>query len=189
MFLLRRPAPSAINRFIDESRDLPLSYADVGITKTTVPSVHEYLAIVGNGQAAFARARQALVDWKQFDLGWVELHPQRSSIDVGANVAVLIKHLGFWSLNGCRVVFHSVATPTHFGYAYGTLTTHGESGEELFEVFLDPNKTDVIYRIRVTAKPQALLAQLGAPYVAMLQARFRRDSAAAMRRAVNSLTP
>ena len=31
-----------------------------------------------------------------------------------------------------------------FGFAYGTLTNHAESGEELFEVFLDPATGDVI---------------------------------------------
>ena len=36
---------------------------------------------------------------------------------------------------------------TRFGFAYGTLTNHAESGEELFEVFLDPQRADVIYRI------------------------------------------
>ncbi|HUQ89511.1 MAG TPA: DUF1990 family protein, partial [Vicinamibacterales bacterium] len=65
-----------------------------------------------------------------------------------------------------------------------TLPNHAESGEELFEVYIDPRTDDVIYRIRATSKPQSMLAWLGQPIVRVLQARFRRDSAAAMKRAI-----
>lgn len=71
-----------------------------------------------------------------------------------------------------------------FGFAYGTLTNHAEAGEELFEVFLDPQTDEVIYQIRATSWAQATLARIGQPIVRVLQARFRRDSVAAMRRAV-----
>ena len=68
---------------------------------------------------------------------------------------------------------------TSFGFAYGTLTNHAEAGEELFEVFMDPRTEDVMYRIRATSWPRATLARVGHPIVRALQARFRRDSAAA----------
>ncbi len=85
---------------------------------------------------------------------------------------------------------YGVADETHarFGFAYGTLTNHAENGEELFEVFLDTQTDDVIYRIRAVSRPQAALARMGYPVVRHLQARFRRDSAAAMRRAVRPRT-
>ena len=86
-------------------------------------------------------------------------------------------------MNGCRVAYHADAERHDaFGYAYGTLPNHAESGEELFEVFIDPRTDDVIYRIRATSKPQAMLTWIGQPIVRALQARFRRDSAAAMKR-------
>jgi len=73
---------------------------------------------------------------------------------------------------------------TESGFAYGTLTNHAEAGEELFEVFLDPQTDQVMYRIRAVSWPQVMLARLGQPIVRLLQARFRRDSAAAMKRAM-----
>ena len=103
-------------------------------------------------------------------------------------VAVLIHHLGFWSLNGCRVI-HVAGCETdgvRFGFVYGTLTNHAESGEELFEVFIDPDTKNVTYRIRATSRPQTPLAWIGRPVVRVLQARFRTDSAAAIRRAIHS---
>jgi uncharacterized protein (UPF0548 family) len=70
-----------------------------------------------------------------------------------------------------------------FGYAYGTLTNHAESGEELFEVFVDPPSGEVMYRIRAVSWPQTAFTRIGQPIVRVLQSRFRRDSAAAMTRA------
>ena len=103
-------------------------------------------------------------------------------------MAVLIRHLGFWSLNGCRVLYSvgSLDDVARFGFAYGTLTNHAESGEELFEVFIDPQTDEVLYRIRAISWPQATLARVGQPIVRVLQERFRDHSAAAMKRATRS---
>src|SRR5262249_12210980 len=138
-----------------------------------------------NGAAAFERARLALTAWKHFNIGWVQVFPREASINTGTVVAVLIRHCGFWSLNGARVLYHVGGSGDQeaFGVAYGTLTNHAESGEELFEVFIDRASGDVKYRIRAVSRPQVLLARVGQPIVRLLQARFRRDSAEAMKRA------
>jgi uncharacterized protein (UPF0548 family) len=190
MFLARRPTPHEIDRFLNDSQDLPLSYGPIGIvTSNTVHRrLDEATVSVGRGVADFERARAALVAWKQFDIGWVETFPRHAPVTAGTVVAVLIRHCGFWSLNGCRVLYE-VGGPTdaaRFGFAYGTLTNHAESGEELFEVFIDPLTQDVVYRIRAISRPQAALARIGQPIVRALQARFRRDSAAAMARATRA---
>ena len=170
-------------------RELPISFSPIGIvrTETTGHQFDRVVVPIGRGRADFERARAALVAWKQFDIGWVELFPRQASIDAGTNAAVLIRHFGFWSLNGCRVVY-SVGDDEHglrFGYAYGGLTSHAEAGEEIFEVFMDPRTDDVLYRIRAVSWPRVVLAHLGQPIVRLLQARFRRDSVEAMRRATN----
>ena len=185
MFLARRPSPQTIDRFVRDSQALPLSYRPVGISgpQSTRPGVTEATTVVGNGGADFANARAALCAWKQFDIGWVETFPPLAPLTVGTVVGVLIRHFGFWSLNGCRVVY-SVADESRFGFAYGTLTNHAESGEELFEVFLEPGTDEVKFRIRAISWPQAPLARVGHPVVRVLQARFRAHSVAAMRRAI-----
>ncbi len=193
MFLARRPSAEQIERFLRESRDRPLSYGPVGIVAghgerrnpTGRGHLDEATVVIGHGPSAFDRARTALMAWKQFDLGWVETFPPNAPVDVGTNVAVLIRHLGFWSLNGCRVLYTvgSEDGIVRFGFAYGTLTNHAESGEELFEVSFDPRTDEVIYRIRAKSWPQAMLARVGQPIVRVLQARFRAHSAAAMMRA------
>ena len=162
MFLVRRPSPEHIDRFLRESHVLPLSYSPTGIVRadTVRQDFDEATVAIGHGKAAFERARAALIAWKQFDIGWVETFPRAAPIAAGSVVVVLIHHFGFWSL-----------------------TNHAESGEELFEVFIDPQTEDVIYRIRAISWPQALLARVGKPIARLLQACFRRDSAAAMKRA------
>jgi uncharacterized protein (UPF0548 family) len=188
MFMARRPSPETIDRFLRESQDLPLSYGPIGFVTTEHPgrNLDEATVSIGRGLTDFERARAALMAWKQFDIGWVETFPRYAPIAVGTVVAVLIRHLGFWSLNGCRVVYSvgGSADVSQYGFAYGTLTNHAESGEEIFEVFVDPQTDAVMYRIRATSWPQATLARIGYPIVRVLQARFRRDSAAAMRRAI-----
>lgn len=119
-------------------------------------------------------------------MGWVELFPRVAAIEPGTVVAVLVHHLGFWSLNACRVVYgvgdrHSGSS---FGFAYGTLTNHAELGEEIFEVMIEPETEEVIYRIQAVSKPHAALARIGYPVARYYQERFRRDSTEALRRAI-----
>ncbi len=190
MFLARRPSLETIDRFLHESEALPLSYGPVGLVRTASVrrDLDEATVVIGHGETDFERARAALMAWKQFDIGWVETFPRDAPVAVGTVVAVLIRHFGFWSLNGCRVLYavDGADDVTRFGFAYGTLTNHAEAGEELFEVFIDPQTDAVMYRIRAVSWPQATLARIGQPIVRVLQSRFRRHSAAAMSRAARS---
>lgn len=186
MFLTRRPAPRQIEEFIKQSESLPLSYEPIGIVRQAPQGFQsdESVSIIGRGEPAFARAKLGLMSWRHFELGWVELLPGNAAVEPGTNVVVLVHHLGFWSLNGCRIVYLTGEEDARrFGFAYGTLTNHSECGEEIFEVSLN-ERDEVIYRIRAVSKPQASLARLGYPYTRMLQARFRRDSARALNAAV-----
>jgi len=190
VFLLKRPTRREIERFIDRSHGLPLSYGPTGIVRHRPAGKRfdEQVVTVGRGEADFERARDALERWKHFSIRWVEAFPARLSIEAGTDVAVLIRHLGFWSLNGARVLYHVGRSDGQdaFGFAYGTLTNHAESGEELFEVSIDRQSGHVTYRIRAVSRPQSVLTWIGQPIVRLLQARFRHDSAAAMRRAISA---
>jgi uncharacterized protein (UPF0548 family) len=188
LFLAHRPTPHEIERFLDASRALPLSYAPAGLAHTGAAGfrIDEQVARVGSGDAAFSRAVSALEDWRHFEFGWVQLFPRRVAPADGTVVAVAIRHFGFWSLNGCRVLYQTGDRLTTRGFAYGTLTNHAECGEEIFEVRLDPATGEVTYRIRAVSRPRAMLARVGYPLTTMLQARFRRDSARAVRLAVET---
>jgi uncharacterized protein (UPF0548 family) len=189
MFLTRRPSQFELEEFLSHSRHLPLSYDPIGIAKQSSPGFKfdQASAVIGHGAPAFERAKVALTEWRHFDLGWVELFPHDALIEPGSVVAVLVRHLGFWSLNGCRVVYSIGDTQTgaSFGFAYGTLSNHAEMGEESFEVSFTPETEEVRYQIRAVSRARALLARLGYPFTRFLQDRFRRDSIKAMQRAVS----
>ena len=189
MFLARRPSAAAISEFIAHSRQLPLSYEPIGIA--TQPqsrlTIDELTLTIGRGESAFRRAKLGLRQWKQFDVGWIEIVPNDAPINEGTVVAVLVRHLGFWSLNGCRVVYCIGADEElEFGYAYGTLSNHAERGEEIFKVRMHAETGDVTYTLRAASEPRARLAWLGYPVTRALQARFRRESAQAMARVIAS---
>jgi uncharacterized protein (UPF0548 family) len=186
VFRLHRPTGQEIERFLQDSARLPLSYAPIGLVHAQEAGydIDEVQVVVGRGDADFARARSELIAWKQFEIGWVELFPRDAPVEKGTVVAVLARHAGFWSLHGCRVVSVLEEDNTRFALAYGTLTNHAEIGEELFEVFRNPDTDAVCYRIRAVSRPGTLVTRLGYPIARMLQSRFRRDSVEAMSRAV-----
>jgi uncharacterized protein (UPF0548 family) len=179
-----------IDRFLTESRTLPLSYGPTGLTQGTPAgyNVDETLVPIGRGPADFDRAKAALAAWRHFDIGWLQAVPASAVPEPGTVVAVVIRHFGFWSLNGARVVYvvGDRGSATRFGFAYGTLVNHAEAGEELFEVFVDPSSEDVMYRIRAASRPRSALTYIGYPLVRILQAACRRDSGMAMKRALRA---
>lgn len=186
MFLTHRPTSSEIDTFLSQSRDLPLSYQPIGIAKDTPPAftLDTQSSVIGQGNVVFERAQRALRDWRHFDFGWIALYQRHASIEPGSVVAVLVHHSFLWSLNGCRIVYSVGDGQSSFGFAYGTLTNHAEMGEEIFEVSMSNDSEEVFYKIRAASKPRALLARIGYPYTRLCQARFRRDSTEAMKRAV-----
>ncbi|SRR6266568_1676739 len=188
MFLVRRPTEEVIDRFLKQQEGSRLSYEPVGLSSMSPPgfSIDACRVAIGRGAEAFLAAREALWAWQAFRLSWAELHPRRAPMRVGTNVAVLARHLGGWSLNGCRVVSVVADSPEskRCGFAYGTLENHAERGEERFFIELDPADRTVWYEIRAVSRPRALLAWLAYPLSRRLQARFRSESARAMRAAV-----
>ena len=71
-----------------------------------------------------------------------------------------------------------------FGFAYGTLDDHMETGEERFSVEFRREDDSVWYDLFAFSRPRHPLARVGRPISRMLQRRFARDSLAAMTRAV-----
>jgi len=73
---------------------------------------------------------------EMFGMPWVNLHWQSAPIVVGTDIAVSLHHFGFYSLNACRIVYlvDEEGAVKRFGFAYGTLAEHAESGEERFTV-------------------------------------------------------
>lgn len=185
-----------MRRFLAAQAKLPFTYEAVGGTAETPPAgyvVDRTRIKLGEGEAVFQSAIAALRRWEQFRLGWVDAWPSETPIQTGEVVAVMGRAVGVWWLNACRVVYvvDEAGPLSKFGFAYGTLPGHVESGEERFLLEWDQSNDGVWYDIVAFSRPNQFSARLGYPVVRRLQKRFGRDSAAAMFRAVNgtALTP
>lgn len=115
--------------------------------------------------------------------------PARLRVREGRTLAVLGRHFPFWSLNAIRIVY-LLADETNgivrFGFAYGTLPGHMESGEERFLVEWKREDDSVWYDLLGFARWRHPLARLGSFYARRVVRRFARDSARAMLRAVRN---
>jgi uncharacterized protein (UPF0548 family) len=194
MFLLNRPDGAAIEAFLSRNRDAPFSYAEVGATRSVAPAgytVDRYRLRLGDGIEAFERAAAAVRCWAMFDTGWTQLCPPGAPIATGSVVCSLVRHLGFWSLNACRLVYtidESADEPSGIrrtGFAFGSLLDHSEQGEERFCVSYHLADETVWYDVLAFSRPRHLLARLGYPLARGLQKRFIRDSQRAVARAVS----
>jgi uncharacterized protein (UPF0548 family) len=185
----RPPSEEALRLFLAKQRHLPFSYAAVGATASSPPAgyvVDRTRVRLGQGEQVFRSAAAALRRWKQFDLGWVRAWPTDTRIEAGEVVAVMGKAIGVWWVNACRVAYvvEENGPVARFGFAYGTLPSHVESGEERFLIEWDRNDDAVWYDILAFSRPNHFLSRIGYPVVRRLQKKFGRDSAASMRRAV-----
>jgi uncharacterized protein (UPF0548 family) len=141
---------------------------------------------LGKGEDTWQRATEAICAWRMFSMPWVSLYWPSAPIQVGTNVAVSVQHLGFYSLNACRIVYvvDEESPIKRFGFAYGTLAEHAETGEERFTIEWNREDDWVWYDILAFSRPRKMLARLGYPLSRLLQRRFAKDSKAAMLRAV-----
>jgi uncharacterized protein (UPF0548 family) len=189
MLSLRKPSAERLRDFLAVQAQLDFTYPAVGATTSVPPAgyvVDRTRLKLGEGAGTFTAARAALRRWQQFRLGWVETWPPEVPIQAGQVVAVIARLFQFWWLNACRIVYvvDEQGPVRRFGFAYGTLPEHAESGEERFTVEWHEADAAVWYDILAFSRPQQLLARLGYPLARRLQRRFARDSAAAMREAV-----
>ena len=191
MVSLRKPSPESLRRFLTAQARLPFTYSAVGATAETPPAgfVVDHTRIkLGEGEAVFDSARAALQRWEQFRLSWVDAWSPDTPIQPGEVVAIMGRAIGVWWLNACRIIYvvDESGPIRKFGFAYGTLPGHVESGEERFLIEWDRGKNSVWYDILAFSRPNHFLTRLGYPVVRRFQKRFGRDSAASMLKAVRS---
>ena len=188
MFQLSEPEERKIKALLNSQAGKAFSYVEVGASQFSAPAgynVDHNRVLLGPGREAFSKAISAVNDWKMFDLGWVRLNPQHPQEKAGEVVAVLVRHLGFWSVNISRIVYtiEEHGDVERYGFAYGTLFGHAEQGEERFMVEHQGATDEVWYDLYAFSKPRHLLARLGYPLSRHLQKRFARESLKAMKAA------
>jgi uncharacterized protein (UPF0548 family) len=188
MFFLKKPDPESIHEFLSAQKHQQFSYEHVGASRSEAPSgyILDHNRIqLGEGRIVFERARNAIEQWKMFEMQWLELFWPDTPIVEGATVAVAASHLGFWSLNAARIVYtiEDEGALERYGFAYGTLPDHAAMGEERFTVEFHAGDETVWYDLYAFSRPRPL-ARLAFPYMRSLQKKFASDSKKAMQTAV-----
>jgi uncharacterized protein (UPF0548 family) len=190
MISLKKPSIADIQQFIANQQMLSFTYpeAAVGSTqagKTVIGFNNDALRVmVGQGYPDLQHAKIALTRWVHFPKHWTPVIPDSTPIQTGQTVTVNFHLAGLWWTNAARIVYVE-DQPNQFGFAYGTLPGHIERGEELFRVSMDEQER-VWYEIRAFSQPRWWPVWLIYPFARLLQDRFRRDSADAVRRYVQS---
>lgn len=195
MLTFRKPTPAVISRFLTEQHSSTFSYAEIGQTANGLPmkgynNDHNRVQI-GQGQADFEKACQALRQWQMFPGGWAWVEPGGASQVEGQTLAMVAKVFGLYWVNACRVVYAIQEAPNatglrRFGFAYGTLQDHVECGEERFSVEILADGS-VWYDLKAFSWPRHWLVRLAYPLARYHQRRFVRQSLWAMKKVVGSI--
>lgn len=197
MWSLQKPNADAVRRFLAAQSTVspvnPFGYPEVGATRgDTMPAdvVARYnvdlnRVCLGHGERAFVVACEVLRNWTMFPAPWTKILPERAPLATGVTVAMLAHVYGLWWLNACRIVYTIDETVPfrRFGFAYGTLGAHVETGEERFSVEWHADDS-VWYDLRAFSQPRHPLVKLAKPLARAQQRRFARESKVAMQRAV-----
>jgi uncharacterized protein (UPF0548 family) len=181
---LRRPSADALARFVAEQRQLDVTYADVGATRTgaDVPkfTVDAWSVELGAGDAVFARARDGIRAWAAHAAAGVAVTPSDTPIAEGETVAFVARTGGLYMRAACRIVW-TVDDDDAFGFGYGTLPGHPECGEESFVVRRRADES-IVFEVNAISRPRHPLARLGGPITRALQVRAARRYLTGMQR-------
>lgn len=145
----------------------------------------ENAAFLGKGHLVFKSARKMIQNWQMFPPGWTRIYPGDAPVRTGQRVALMIKLLGLWWWNSSEIQY-VIDEPKRFGFAYGTLPGHVESGEELFLVEMN-DRDEVWYKIKAFSRPAYKLVQLAYPFARSQQRRFVRESMELMKSNVQQM--
>jgi len=168
---LKYPSKKVLDSFHQQEKQLPYTYPEVGASASQTLSKYDNdynYTPIGQGEAAWQDAKQALRDWGQFPAGWTKVYPI-APLEKDEVVVVMIRLWGIWWKNSSRIVY-TWDEPNKFGFAYGTLPGHFETGEEAFWVERDGEA--VTYHIRAFSKPRFWMVRLGYPIARMYQRKF-----------------
>lgn len=168
VLVLRRPSSSQLQRLATQQRDAAVTYPGAGATlRNAAPDGYRAEDFERRISTDFDGARAALQQWQPHNGAGIA-HWADGDLAPGTTVALAAPLPVGFALAACRIVA-VVDEPSRFGFAYGTLPAHPESGEELFMV--EQREEGVWFRIAVFSRPHQLVARVASPVARLLQSR------------------
>ena len=177
---LRRPTETDLATLLARCREDSLTYAPTGgsLVGDAPEGLRRHSWATELPDGSFARGVEALKSWSMHRGAGLEVASD-GPIAVGTNVAVSAPlPLGY--VDACCRIVAVVDEPDRYGFAYGTLSVHPESGEESFLVVRDGG--GVRFDVHAVSKPRHPLARLVPPVADRLQDLAVRNYLSAMRR-------
>jgi len=185
MLCTTKPTADQVSDFLEEQKDSKLTYS---LIKGTLEhnTKEEFLKDerfkefdldhhrlkLGQGESIYNKAVEGLKAWKQFNQEWVELHFPGTPIVVGSDIAICARSMALWTMSACRIVYtleEANDSIKRFGFAYGTLETHVESGEERFLIEWNISTNDVFFDILAFSQPQSWFTKVAYPVARYFQ--------------------
>jgi uncharacterized protein (UPF0548 family) len=177
VFLVRRPSDAKLSQIAASMGDARLTYGGVGATARpdNLPEGYHHVhaaRVVGHGDEAFAAAVDGIRRWQLHRRQGYRVAPDGPPVEVGTVVAVDVPLIVIHVIATCRITW-VVEEPDRFGFGYGTLPIHPESGEEAFVVERGPHGAAGAVRLAITAfsRPRHPLVRLAGPIARRQQAR------------------
>jgi uncharacterized protein (UPF0548 family) len=162
-----------------------LTYPQVGASRREdLPPGYRHLrrrVRLGTGPAVFEAASRALATWQMHRAAGIRVRADAESVAVGGRFAsgIGIGRLRLWA--PCEVVW-VVDEPRRYGYGYGTLPGHPETGEEALVVTVEPPDSGVWFDIRAFSRLAYWYLRPGRPLAEFIQDRVTDRYVEALRR-------
>jgi uncharacterized protein (UPF0548 family) len=179
---LNEPRASAIERALSQNEGAEFTYSHVGATlRGERPDGYRHdrwkIDLGPDEDRRFERAGEAVLDWAAQRGAGIRIVPDTPARTDLTFVLVLRLPVGF-VLATARVV-QVVQSDERIGFAYGTLPSHPEEGEEVFLVGRSDGR--VTFEVAAFSRPRDPLARLGAPFTRWLQVRTNKTYLEALR--------
>jgi uncharacterized protein (UPF0548 family) len=178
VFLVRRPSDAKLSQILADVADAPFTYDRVAATAHPgeLPEGYHHVhaaRVVGKGDEAFAAAVDGIRRWQLHRRQGYRVAPDDPPVEVGTVVALDVPLVAIHVVATCRIAW-VIDEPDRFGFGYGTLPIHPESGEEAFVVERDaPHDRGGGVRLAITAfsRPRHPLVRLAGPVARRQQVR------------------
>lgn len=176
---LRRPSAATLRALLLDAPGAHLTYGPAGVSLSDATPPEGFVRRHWDTElapSAFEAAKVAITGWRIHRGARLSVEAD-GPLAVGTHVAMSAPlPIGYVDAV-CRVVA-VVDEPDRFGFAYGTLPVHPESGEEAFVVTRTSSAT--MFHVEAVSRPVNPLARLATPVAHALQARAVRRYLAAM---------
>lgn len=131
------------------------------------------------GDGVFETAKRGLREWRAHLDAGVSIFPRLPPIEPDTNLVLTFRTGPLFAIAACRIVYVS-DEPDRFGFAYGTLPAHPETGEEAFIVERD-GTDHVRFTITAFSRPASAITRLAKPLARLVQQRVTRQYLEALR--------